>query len=145
MTTEGIYARELGCYIVIEQIGGQICRISLSDQPPAEGHSKAAEQILNHILGRGNADLDLDFSGFTEFQRDIYRTVLAIPRGKTLTYGQVAEFSGHPGAARAVGRAMAVNPYPLVMPCHRGVASDGLGGYGFGLKMKEKILALERT
>lgn len=142
--TEGIYARELGCYIVIERRKGRICRICLSNQP-AEGHSEAAEKILNHILGRGAADLDLDFSGFTEFQREVYRTVSAIPRGQTMTYGQVAELSGHPGAARAVGRAMAANPYPLIMPCHRVVASNGLGGYEYGLEMKEKILALERT
>ncbi|HWQ19376.1 MAG TPA: MGMT family protein [Methanotrichaceae archaeon] len=144
MTTEGIYAKELGCYIVIERTQGRICRICLSNQP-ADDHSAAAEQILNHILGRGPVGLDLDFSGFTEFQMEVYRTVCAIPRGQTMTYGQVAELSGHPGAARAVGRAMATNPYILVMPCHRVVASHGLGGYGYGLEMKEKILALERT
>lgn len=146
MKSEGVYARELGCYIVIDRIQGRICRISLSDRSP-EGNSLAAEQILNHILGRGTAadvDLGLDFSGMTEFQRDVYRTVMSIPRGQTMTYGQVAELSGHPGAARAVGRAMATNPYVLAMPCHRVVAGHGLGGYGFGLEMKEKILALER-
>jgi O-6-methylguanine DNA methyltransferase len=143
MTTEGIYASELGCYIVIERALGRICRISLSGQPP-ECHSTAAEKILSHLLGHGPVELDLDFSGFTQFQRDIYSTVSAIPRGRTMTYGEVAELSGHPGAARAVGRAMATNPYVLAMPCHRVVARSGLGGYGFGLDMKEKILALER-
>ncbi|MEI8004338.1 MAG: MGMT family protein, partial [Methanothrix sp.] len=64
--------------------------------------------------------------------------------GKTRTYGQVAERAGRPGAARAVGRAMACNPFAILVPCHRVVARNGPGGYLWGTEMKEKLLTLER-
>ena len=78
------------------------------------------------------------------FKRQIYALVQAIPRGKTMTYGEVAARAGKPGAARAVGRAMATNPFAILVPCHRVVAKKGLGGYLWGIEMKEKLLRLER-
>ena len=83
-------------------------------------------------------------SACTEFQKQIYALVQAIPRGRTMTYGQVAERADKPGAARAVGRAMATNPFAIIVPCHRVVAKKGLGGYLWGTEMKEKLLRLER-
>jgi methylated-DNA-[protein]-cysteine S-methyltransferase len=62
-----------------------------------------------------------------------------------MTYGQVAERAARPGAARAVGRAMATNPFAILVPCHRVVAKGGLGGYLWGTEMKEKLLRLERV
>ena len=59
------------------------------------------------------------------------------------TYGQVALRAGRPGAARAVGRAMAANPFAILVPCHRVVARGGLGGYAWGTEIKEKLLCLE--
>jgi O-6-methylguanine DNA methyltransferase len=70
--------------------------------------------------------------------------VQSIPRGATATYGQVAERAGHPGAARAVGRAMTANPFAILVPCHRVVSKGGLGGYAWGKEMKEKLLRMER-
>ena len=68
-----------------------------------------------------------------------------IPRGQTCSYAELAARAGRPGAARAVGQAMARNPWPIIVPCHRVVASDGgLGGYGGGLDMKERLLRLEQ-
>ena len=66
-----------------------------------------------------------------------------VPFGRTATYGQVAEALGRPGAARAVGRALAANPCPILVPCHRVVAARGLGGFGPGLEWKRALLALE--
>ena len=80
----------------------------------------------------------------TDFQKEIYAIVREIPRGRTLTYGEVAALSGRPRAARAVGRAMACNPFVILVPCHRVVACCGLGGFAGGLALKEKLLALER-
>jgi methylated-DNA-[protein]-cysteine S-methyltransferase len=69
---------------------------------------------------------------------------MRIPAGKTLSYGAVAERVGYPRAARAVGRVMATNPLPLVVPCHRVVGSNGsLTGYGGGLHVKEALLRAE--
>jgi O-6-methylguanine DNA methyltransferase len=69
---------------------------------------------------------------------------MRIPAGETLTYAEVAARVGKPAAARAVGRVMATNPLPLVVPCHRVVGSDGtLRGFGGGLWMKEALLSAE--
>ncbi len=66
----------------------------------------------------------------TEFQQRVWRELASIPPGKTLTYGELAQRLGKPGAARAVGQALRENPLPLMWPCHRVVAKDGLGGFG---------------
>jgi len=66
--------------------------------------------------------------------------VREIPRGQTMTYGDVALLAGKPGAARAVGRAMASNPFAILVPCHRVVSRDGLGGFAWGLELKERLL-----
>lgn len=79
------------------------------------------------------------------FVRSVYEVVRRIPRGQVLSYGEVAEAAGKPGAARAVGNAMARNPICLFIPCHRVVASNGLGGFGGdgGLAQKRLLLGLE--
>jgi methylated-DNA-[protein]-cysteine S-methyltransferase len=90
--------------------------------------------------------LRFDMDGLGEFRARVYREVSRIPAGETLSYGEVARRVGHPGAARAVGTAMATNPFAPIVPCHRVVRSDGsLGGYGGGLALKEKMLRHERT
>ncbi|HYZ93490.1 MAG TPA: MGMT family protein [Actinomycetota bacterium] len=80
-----------------------------------------------------------------DFQRKVLTTLRTrIGPGKTISYGELAEAVGHPGAARAVGTAMAQNPVPIVVPCHRVLAAGGkLGGYGGGLEMKRGLLQLE--
>ncbi|MCX8207954.1 MAG: MGMT family protein [Methanothrix sp.] len=74
----------------------------------------------------------------------IYHAVLRIPRGSTATYGDVAKIAGRPGAARAVGAALRRNPFPIMIPCHRVVASNGPGGYSQGIDIKLQLLAIER-
>ncbi|MDP2949202.1 MAG: methylated-DNA--[protein]-cysteine S-methyltransferase [Chloroflexota bacterium] len=86
----------------------------------------------------------LDLAGVTPFQRDVWLATRDIPYGETRSYGWLAAQVGRPGAARAVGQAMATNPWPIIVPCHRVVGADGgLGGYGGGLGMKEHLLRLE--
>ena len=88
--------------------------------------------------------IHLDWSGITPFRRAVMEECMRIPAGKTLTYGDLAAKVGRPGAARAVGRVMATNPWPLLVPCHRVVGSDGtLHGYGGGLPMKAALLRAE--
>lgn len=87
----------------------------------------------------------LDLEQFTPFYRRIYSQISRMSAGETMSYGGVAAAAGSPRAARAVGQAMATNPYPIVIPCHRVVASDGgRGGYSGGLDMKWYLLVLER-
>jgi methylated-DNA-[protein]-cysteine S-methyltransferase len=80
----------------------------------------------------------------TLFQRRVWAATRAIPRGKTRTYGDIARLVGSPGAARAVGQAMAHNPWPVIVPCHRVVGHDGrLTGFGGGVAMKRQMLEME--
>jgi O-6-methylguanine DNA methyltransferase len=81
----------------------------------------------------------------TPFQRKVWRVLLKIPRGQTRSYAWVARQIGRPKAVRAVANACGANPVPILVPCHRVIASDGsLGGFGGGLALKKKLLALER-
>lgn len=82
----------------------------------------------------------------TYFTEKVYKLVTSIPKGKVATYGQVAKLVGSPNASRAVGMAMRNNPNPIIMPCHRVVASDGkLIGYSYknGVVTKKEILLEE--
>ena len=81
----------------------------------------------------------------TPFQLKVWKELCEIPYGETISYGELACRVGNPRAARAVGLANGANPIPIVIPCHRVVGSNGkLTGYGGGLPIKEKLLALER-
>ena len=79
----------------------------------------------------------------TPFQTKVLKEVARIPYGKTKTYGQIAKLINNPKAFRAVGTANAKNKIPIIIPCHRVVATNGLGGYGGGLNLKKKLLNLE--
>ena len=108
----------------------------------------AAELQLNeYFSGRRKVfDLPIDWSGFSEYQEKVLRACYAIPYGEVCSYGQLAERTGRPHAARAVGGFMASNPIPLVIPCHRVVGTDRrLHGYGApgGLDSKAYLLTLE--
>lgn len=89
----------------------------------------------------------LDFADFTPFRKAVTEVVQAIPAGQTLTYGEVAERAGRPGAARAVGQVLARNPFALLVPCHRVLGAKGeLGGFSAGgPEVKARLLELERT
>jgi methylated-DNA-[protein]-cysteine S-methyltransferase len=80
----------------------------------------------------------------TAFQRAVWRQLCEIPYGETISYGELARRMGNPKASRAVGLANGSNPIPIVIPCHRVIGSNGkLVGYGGGLDVKKKLLALE--
>jgi methylated-DNA-[protein]-cysteine S-methyltransferase len=86
----------------------------------------------------------LDLTVCPSFQGQVLLAEAAIPRGWTSTYGRIARHLGRPGAARAVGSALARNPFPVIIPCHRAVRSDGrLGGYQGGAAMKRALLENE--
>ncbi len=118
---------------------------------PGKGHEiaeLAACQIEEYLrLKRRVFEIPIDWSILSsDFQRAALKAVLAIPFGQIRTYGQIAAQSSCPRAPRAVGRANATNPMPLIIPCHRVIGSDGklhgYGGYG-GLKTKQWLLELE--
>jgi|Deesub1362A_J573_1020465.scaffolds.fasta_scaffold02173_6 methylated-DNA-[protein]-cysteine S-methyltransferase len=107
----------------------------------------ALAQLREYFAGQRRAfELPTDLRGLTPFQRRVLREACGVPAGSLTTYGEIARRLGKPRAARAVGRALAANPIPLIIPCHRVVAADGtLRGYsgGAGLATKARLLELE--
>ena len=108
-------------------------------------HKKASCAVTRVWQGRVAGELPpLDLKTATDFQRQVWAALRQIPAGQTKSYGQVAAAMGRPGAARAVGNACAANPIPLLIPCHRVLASGGrLGGFSGGLPWKRRLLAQE--
>ena len=113
-----------------------------SDDPRFE---PAIAQLREYFAGeRTGFDLDLRPEGGTAFERRVWTELLTIPYGETASYGEIAARIGHPGKARAVGRANGRNPVAIVCPCHRVIGSDGsLTGFGGGLENKRTLLDLE--
>jgi len=79
----------------------------------------------------------------SDFQKKVWKAMQEIPYGETRTYKWIAEKIGKPGAYRAVGNACGANPIPLIIPCHRVVASNGIGGFSCGLSIKRALLDIE--
>jgi methylated-DNA-[protein]-cysteine S-methyltransferase len=107
---------------------------------------EARRQLAAYFEGRLRVfDLPLRLEG-TAFQRAVWARLTAIPYGQLSTYGRIAREIGRPGAARAVGRAIHLNPVTIVVPCHRVVGARGrLTGYAGGLARKQALLRLEQT
>jgi O-6-methylguanine DNA methyltransferase len=112
-----------------------------TDELPAD----LARAIERRLGGDRRVRIDLDLRGHSEFERDVWRKALDIPRGEVRPYGWVAAEIGRPRAVRAVGTALGHNPVPLIVPCHRVVRTDGhLGQYSLGgPENKRAILASE--
>jgi len=107
--------------------------------------AKASELIRRYCKGHVvTFDLPLDLGGVPPAMRELLAAARRIPYGQTRSYSWVAGRAGRPRAARAAGQAMARNPLPLVIPCHRVIGADGsLVGYGGGLTLKRRLLKLE--
>lgn len=128
------------------QLPGRAMRGSGDDAPAeAAAHARdAAAQLEEYFAGeRRTFDVTLDWSGVEPRHRNVLEElVAAAPFGRTVTYGELGRRAGE-SDPRDVGQMMASNPLPLVVPCHRVLAADGLGGYGGGLELKRRLLELE--
>jgi AraC family transcriptional regulator of adaptative response/methylated-DNA-[protein]-cysteine methyltransferase len=109
-----------------------------------DGLAPVVAEVLRRIDGElPNAELPLDVRG-TVFQLRVWQELQRIPRGETRSYGEVAAAVGVPGGARAVGAACGSNPVSVVVPCHRVVTASGsLGGYAWGVDVKQSLLERE--
>ena len=116
-------------------------RRDAEDVPPVL--KETATQLEEYFAGERTAfDLPMELDG-TDFQREVWNELTRIPYGETISYGELARRVGRPNGPRAVGQANGRNPVPIVVPCHRVLASNGIGGYGGGLNVKRALLALE--
>lgn len=134
------------CTVEVEN--GRLVRLQLGDRRVEAGRRTKLAQVRGWLQAwfKGRpVDVPLRLEG-TPFMRRVYEIVRRIPSGETLSYGEVADQAGRPGAARAVGAAMANNRICLFIPCHRVVGSSGLGGWSGpgGLDQKRALLELER-
>ena len=111
-----------------------------------ECHLELVERIRAYFAGAWDdfGDVELLEPGWTPFQRDLAEALRRVPPGEVVTYGELAALAGRPGAARAAGSFCAGNLFGLFVPCHRVVASNGIGGYGsLGVGYKRRLLELE--
>ena len=108
--------------------------------PPAR-----VKALVRNLSGEGRRDLRFDLRGLSEFEQAVLRKALEIPSGEVRPYSWIAREIGHPGAVRAAGSALAKNPVPLLIPCHRVVRSDGhIGRYSLGgARNKRRLLEVE--
>jgi methylated-DNA-[protein]-cysteine S-methyltransferase len=110
--------------------------------------NELAERLRSYFGGRRESfgDVELDLDGFTPFQRAVVETLRSVSWGEVVTYGELAALAGYPNAQRAAGSVCAHNRFPLVVPCHRVVAADGIGRYGLsGVEYKRRLLELEHV
>lgn len=102
---------------------------------------------LTRLAGGFHCDVSrkfLDFGSISEFKKAVLNTLNGIPRGQTVSYGELARNAGFPRTARAVGNALSSNPFPLIIPCHRVIRADGVvGSYQGGTVMKGYLLKAE--
>ena len=129
-----------------------ITEVSMLKKEPVEMQTstnpiivEACKQFDEYFAGtRQVFDLPLSPQGGTPFQQTVWKQLLEIPYGKTISYAQLAQAINNPKACRAVGSANGKNPISIIIPCHRVIAADGsLGGYASGLVVKKQLLDLE--
>ncbi|MCL2017949.1 MAG: methylated-DNA--[protein]-cysteine S-methyltransferase [Alphaproteobacteria bacterium] len=149
MTNYTTLDTNLGTMTFIER-DGAIIALNIGTPPPDAKYADtpllcaATIQMKEYLTGyRKKFDLPIAPVG-TEFQMNIWNALTQIPYGKTISYAKLAENIGHPRAVRAAGNANGRNPIPIIIPCHRVIASNGnIGGFSLGLDLKRKLLAIE--
>ena len=109
-------------------------------------HPELARALINYSSRTWAIlrEVELPLKELGDFKRRVLTSLRReVPFAATITYGELARISGYPGAARAVGRCMAANPWPILVPCHRVLGKNSLGGFGSGLSVKKTLLRLE--
>lgn len=139
-----------GIGVVVKIEKDEIKSIDLKDgeipETPPDFHPDIYRVIKDYLAGKPvKFDLPLDRSRLTAFQKRTFAELVKVPAGTTVSYGGLAERVATKRHSRAVARALATNPFPIVIPCHRVIAKDGgLGGFSCGLPVKVILLELEK-
>jgi len=155
MTSYVLHPSPIGDLLVLADDQGRITGLYVAGEsgapeidpawrPDPAATRKATDQLDAYFDGdRSDFELDVAVDG-TPFQLEVWSALRDIPYGTTISYRELAEAVGRPGASRAVGQANGRNPVSIIVPCHRVIASNGsLGGYGWGLERKRQLLDLE--
>ena len=147
---EAHYLSPFGCFRLTGTVRGLRSVQFVDTQPcPAGPIPRVLREAVTQLdeyfkQQRTEFDLRIDFSGHTAFHRAVWRELLEIPYGRTVSYLSIAEKLGDPKAIRAVGQANRHNPVAIIVPCHRVIAKNGdLQGYFYGLDFKRRLLELE--
>ena len=145
-------ASEYGlCKLTLPQPAPDKAMTLIADLLPKATASTSSFKDLTHRIERYFEGLEtsfldeLDLRTSTTFQQEVWHQTQSIPYGETRSYGWIAEQLGRPKSGQAVGKALACNPMPIIIPCHRVVGSNrgALGGFSGGLEMKKRLLQLE--
>ncbi len=108
--------------------------------------SKEIQEISDYFSGIIKQFSDIKLPKGTDFQQKIWKALIDVPYGSTVSYQEIAIAAGSPLACRAAGNALNINPLPLIIPCHRVISKDGtIGGFGSGIDIKKHLLELEKT
>jgi len=127
-------------------LDGGIChavRLQATDAPECSKQHPVVQWLDGYFSGNEDALLPLMVAARTPFQHRLRHALLEIPEGRTCTYGELAKALN--SGPRAVGQALGANPVPILIPCHRVVGANGLGGFSCGLIWKKRLLAFERS
>jgi methylated-DNA-[protein]-cysteine S-methyltransferase len=123
-------------------VGHELPRPGVEEDGEGELAGRFASYFAGAVDAFDDVVLDMDWEG--PFQRALAAALRSVPYGETVTYGELAALAGSPNAARAAGTFCAGNRFPLVIPCHRVVAAEGIGGFGsLGVDYKRRLLELE--
>ncbi|NNN21078.1 MAG: MGMT family protein [Acidimicrobiales bacterium] len=135
--------------VVMEKSSRVGCSEFAKAQSPKDAIAKRTISLVNSYFDGKSVDfspIDLNWYGLSDFSRAVLGTLRNLPSRETITYGDLASFAGYPGASRATGTALSNNPFPVIVPCHRVIKSNGgLGEFsaGGGAKTKLRLLKLE--
>jgi O-6-methylguanine DNA methyltransferase len=147
MVKDWMYAEPVGLYVIADVEGRTVRSVEMTREKPGyRARRTAFIKALEKYFATGRdcfSGFSPDYTGMTPFKKKVMQELCKVSAGATITYGELAAAAGSPGAARAVGNVMATNPVPLFVPCHRVVASQGLGGFTGGLDIKRALLKLE--
>jgi len=135
-----------GSVTVVER-DGAVFQVGISKERPTgkAPHTELAKDMRRYLAGEKVSfnRYKVDYSGYTEFRKHVLQTARKIPHGEIRSYGEVAKAAGKPRAYRAVGSTMANNRICIIVPCHRVVGANGLGGFTGSLDYKTALLELE--
>ncbi len=156
-----VFDTRFGWMAIVTSSNG-LCKLTLPQPAPDKALTLISDLLRNAVAGtsslreltyRIGCYFDgeqvefpdaLDLEQYTLFQQDVWKHTCSIPYGETRSYGWIAKELGKPKSGQAVGKALACNPLPIIIPCHRVVASNGsLGGFSGGMELKRKLLQLE--